>query len=223
MTTLHPEEGSGLRWERAAKIFSLTTIPILVALGGWIIQDRLAARNLDREYVALALSIINDSTVVHLELREWAVDLLSDHSPTHLPEAVVDKLKGGTYDLPKTSQPAGVASTEGPEESVSVSVPEGWFTVLGTYPIDDLPLARSEAERLASEIDAAALSVNRQFQIRIYQTRISNDYAVTLGGMWSRSDAISFARAIRDAGLVSDAFAQVNRGWVLTDSLPSGV
>lgn len=202
-------------WEQRAKIFSLTAIPLVLGVGGWFIQQRLSEQDIQRDYVSLAVSVINDPSSVRPELLDWAVDLLAENSPTPLPNEVIEKLKTGVYELPQAerSQTDLVASLG---SDTAVAVPSSdWFTVLGTFNIDDLEGAWQRADALAAKIDSAL--GRGQIQTRVYRTKISNDYAVTLGDRWSRSQAISYARRVRESGLVTDAFAQVDKAWEPVD------
>jgi len=72
--------------ERISRMASIAAIPIVLATGGWIIQRQLQNQTVSRDYVQLALTILQspDQSKVPPELREWAVDLLNDNSPTKL-------------------------------------------------------------------------------------------------------------------------------------------
>ena len=88
--------------ESVAKIFSLIAVPTLVALGGWLIQSSQATRTTSQEYVKLAISVLTQSNgEIDPGLRDWAVDLLNDNSPTRFNATVVADLKAGTVELPK--------------------------------------------------------------------------------------------------------------------------
>jgi hypothetical protein len=84
---------------------SIAAIPVVLAIGGWIIQRQLQNQTVSRDYVQLALTILQspDQSKVPPELREWAVDLLSDNSPTKLNAKAVANLKSGTVILPSFS------------------------------------------------------------------------------------------------------------------------
>lgn len=92
------------RFEQVARVLSLAAIPVAVALGGWWIQERLAAQNVSRDYVQLAVSILRDRELGKSEdatsLRAWAVDLLNANSPVKLSGAVVERLKRGEVSFP---------------------------------------------------------------------------------------------------------------------------
>ena len=51
------------------------------------------------------------------------------------------------------------------------------------------------------------------FEFEIYKTKISQLYAVTIGGETTKADALKRASLAREKGWVSDAFAQRNKGW----------
>lgn len=108
------EAAPARRWdsvEQAAKIVSLVAIPVVVALAGWLIQDAVAKRSVSQEYVKLAVSILTDSKEkADPALREWAVDLLSQNSPTRFSPAVVQQLKTGEVNLPQLGMLLNAAS-----------------------------------------------------------------------------------------------------------------
>lgn len=88
--------------ESTAKILSLLAIPVILAILGWVIQDRLAVRNVSQDYVKLAVSILTapDASKVNPAMRDWAVDLLNQNSPTKFGADVVRQLKTGEVTLP---------------------------------------------------------------------------------------------------------------------------
>jgi WD40 repeat protein len=88
--------------ERVAKVTSIVAIPIVLAAIGWVIQNQLAERSLNRDYVQLAVSILKepDTSKINPALRDWAVDLLNDNSPTKFSADVVKQLKSGEVTLP---------------------------------------------------------------------------------------------------------------------------
>ncbi|WBL75309.1 hypothetical protein I3J27_19870 [Bradyrhizobium xenonodulans] len=90
--------------ERISRLASIAAIPIVLAVGGWIIQRQLQSQTISRDYVQLALTILQnpDQSKVPPELREWAVDLLNDNSPTKLNEKAMANLKSGTVILPSS-------------------------------------------------------------------------------------------------------------------------
>jgi WD40 repeat protein len=87
--------------EKVAKILSLVAIPILIAVFGWVIQNRLGERNLSQEYVKLAVSILEKpkSSDSPSGLRDWAVDLLNQNSPTKFSPETIAQLKSGEISL----------------------------------------------------------------------------------------------------------------------------
>jgi hypothetical protein len=88
--------------ERIARVLSIAAIPVVLAIGGWIIQRQLQNQTVSRDYVQLALTILQspDQSKVPPELREWAVDLLNDNSPTKLNAKAMANLKSGAVTLP---------------------------------------------------------------------------------------------------------------------------
>ncbi len=88
--------------EQVAKIASVAAIPVVLAVGGWLIQRQLQSQTVSRDYVQLSLTILQnpDQSKVPPELREWAVDLLNRSSPVQLNPKAMASLKSGTVTLP---------------------------------------------------------------------------------------------------------------------------
>jgi WD40 repeat protein len=87
--------------ERLARLLSLIAIPIVLAIVGWFVQNSLSSRNVSQEYVKLALSILKEpKDKIEPSLRDWAVDLLNQNSPTRFSAQVVQALKEGQATLP---------------------------------------------------------------------------------------------------------------------------
>jgi hypothetical protein len=91
-------------FERISRTVSIAAIPIVLGVGGWFIQRQLQNQTVGAAYVNLAVTILEnpDTTKVPKELREWAVDLLNDNSPTKLNEKAVASLKSGAVTLPSS-------------------------------------------------------------------------------------------------------------------------
>ena len=89
--------------ERISKTLSIVAIPLVLAFGGWIIQQRLQDQTVSRDYVQLAVSILKEpkDSKINDEMRAWAVQLLNDNSPTKFNQHVFDQLKAGTTQLPE--------------------------------------------------------------------------------------------------------------------------
>ena len=109
--------------ERLAKILSLIAIPIVIAAIGWMIQDVLSQRAVSKDYVQLAVTILTkEPENVDHAIREWAVDLLNDNSPTKFSADVTKRLKAGEISLPEAL--SAVLSTAGAGGTLAIS-PDG--------------------------------------------------------------------------------------------------
>jgi D-alanyl-D-alanine carboxypeptidase len=88
--------------EKVVRLFSLAAIPVVLAIGGWVIQARLQNQTVSRDYVQLAISILREPAGPELrpEIRGWATDVLAAYSPTTLNEAVLQQLRSGSTTLP---------------------------------------------------------------------------------------------------------------------------
>jgi len=86
--------------EDIAKIMSLVAIPVVLAVVGWFIQDRLAESSSKQEYVKLAVSIRRETPIAEqAPLRNWAVELLNEHSTIKFSSKTEDALKSGDITL----------------------------------------------------------------------------------------------------------------------------
>lgn len=87
--------------ERISRMLSIAAIPVVIAIGGWLIQRQLQDQSIRRDYVQLAVSILQnpDPSKVPPEIRDWAVELLNENSPTKLNAEAVSNLKSGKATL----------------------------------------------------------------------------------------------------------------------------
>jgi hypothetical protein len=87
--------------EKVSRILSIAAIPVVIAVGSWLIQRQLQGQSIQRDYVQLAVSILQnpDPSKVPPEIRAWAVDLLNENSPTKLNPEAIQKLKSGAITL----------------------------------------------------------------------------------------------------------------------------
>jgi hypothetical protein len=86
-----------------------------------------------------------------------------------------------------------------------------WHVVLASLAAND----KSAACKMAHEKLKIAQSEGLPEKIRLYRTKISDNYAVVIGEPMSRLDAVSLAVSARNKGLAEDTFAQQDRSWTL--------
>lgn len=109
--------------ERLSRILSVAAIPVVLGIGGWIVQNQLQNQTaivqqqlqnqtVSKDYVQLAVSILRepDQSKVRPELRGWAVDLLNAYSTVKLNEEIAKQLKSGQVVLPPLETFTGVPS-----------------------------------------------------------------------------------------------------------------
>jgi len=100
------ETGSSAdKWVRAeaiAKIVSLIAIPVILAIVGWLVQDKLATSTVSKDYVQLAVSILSQPKQADIDpaLRSWAVELLNHNSPVKFSTEIARQLQSGRATLP---------------------------------------------------------------------------------------------------------------------------
>lgn len=113
------------------------------------------------------------------------------------------------------SKSASVGSaSEDPAASRYDSAPsaaggDSWFAVAGSFSLDNESGARIFAQELDLKLKAAG--INRP--VGLWRTVISQNFAVCVGGELTQAEASLLADQLRDAKMVSDAFAQRNRDW----------
>jgi hypothetical protein len=83
-----------------SRIMSAIAIPAVIAIGGWYIQDFTTRQSISKDYVTLAISILEKpKSKEDSGLRDWAVDLLDHNAPIKLPAATVARLRSGSLIL----------------------------------------------------------------------------------------------------------------------------
>ena len=91
--------------EAPIKAMSLLLLPAVIAWGGWQIQDSLSQRDINKDYVELAVSILSKpKDEQDSDLRGWAVELINTTAPVKFNDAVKTKLTEGEVDLPQLSR-----------------------------------------------------------------------------------------------------------------------
>jgi|HubBroStandDraft_6_1064221.scaffolds.fasta_scaffold314377_1 WD40 repeat protein len=90
--------------EQIIKIFAIGAIPIVVPISLAVYSAKVQAgaqeETINRDYVQLAVSVLKDKKDVDPGIRDWAVDLLAEHSPTKFKPEVIAALKSGAVSLP---------------------------------------------------------------------------------------------------------------------------
>lgn len=73
-------------WKQIAQIVSALAIPVVLALIGFFVQRSLADAGLKKDYVQMALGVLNSQpTKENEQLREWAISVLDKNSPVPIP------------------------------------------------------------------------------------------------------------------------------------------
>lgn len=106
MSSNHLDEMTPLKsvWDKLesiSKITSAIAVPVVIALGGWWIQDSIMQQSIGKDYVALAVSVLEKPKAeVDQGLRDWAVDILDDYAPRRFSPDTIARLKKGSASLP---------------------------------------------------------------------------------------------------------------------------
>jgi WD40 repeat protein len=108
--------------ERLTKVVAIVAIPVVIPIALAIysarVQGAAQTETINRDYVQLAVSVLTSKDrSVDPGLRDWAVDLLAEHSPTKFNDSVISSLKSGAVSLPS---PANVRTpeTKSPDKSL---------------------------------------------------------------------------------------------------------
>jgi hypothetical protein len=114
--------------ESVSRVIAAIAIPAVIALGGWAIQNSVSRQSISKDYVTLAISILEKSDVERDSgLREWAVDLLNDNSPTRFSPAIAADLKSGALSF---QQAIGAAVSSGAAGGVAVAPTRRQFAAI---------------------------------------------------------------------------------------------
>jgi len=87
-----------------ATIVSLVAIPIVIAIVGWAVQEKIADQTTKKDYVLMAVGILNkQQSEGDEELRRWAIEVLDKNAPVPFTKDIKIKLESGAYiiSLPK--------------------------------------------------------------------------------------------------------------------------
>lgn len=108
-----------------ANIFAVVAIPVLVGIFGWVIQNQMKEKEMRRDFVQIAISVLSEKTSNdnrNLHLKNWAARLLAQSSPVEFEsgelEAFIYNEKGFEYFRRRAS------------ESISLDVSESLMRAL---------------------------------------------------------------------------------------------
>lgn len=85
-----------------------------------------------------------------------------------------------------------------------------WFAVVASIPLEQRDAVPAIARSLNERLRAGGMPAD----VQVFRTQISRSFAITSGPEKTEALARARVRALRQAGLVPDAFAQPDRGWV---------
>lgn len=89
-----------------ATIAATVAVPILVAIFGYLIQLRISEESTKKDYVSMAISIINSKeTPEDSDLRKWAVSVLDKNSPVPFGDSLRKSLSSGETVISKVYYP----------------------------------------------------------------------------------------------------------------------
>lgn len=136
-------------WKDLATILSLIAVPVIVAVMAMRIEESIAQQQVQKDYVLIALEIIND-TEDDDALRSWAVDVLEKNSPVPFAPAVRASLVRGEFE--------GFAEFLRREPVPFGSLPEGFFRpgihISPTFSDEDLERLREQMLKWMEEAES---------------------------------------------------------------------
>jgi len=118
--TAEPRSNALETIERLSRVVSAVAIPVVLAIFGFFVQRKLQNQTVQREYVSLAVSILQetDSRKAPAGLKQWAAVMLDHNAPIKLPDDLLKSLQSGSTTLPVS----GGGNVTGRGEGVSGSV-----------------------------------------------------------------------------------------------------
>lgn len=140
--------------ERISKTLSIVAIPIVLGFGSWIIQQRLQNQTINRDYVQLAVSILKEPQGPNpdRQMRDWAVKLLNENSPTKFNQEVAQQLTSGNAKLPEnfsvTQSVAPVVDSSGSPHSEAANLERKGFDAIVAKDAETALEAFTKAETL---------------------------------------------------------------------------
>lgn len=111
---------------------------------------------------------------------------------------------------PGRAQQSALVAAEASEPSTAT---KDWFAVIASVPISQAPSVPKLAGAFSVKLSQAGFPP----YVNAYCTRLSGSIALTSGARKTQVVAEGRAGALRRTGLVLDAFAQPDRGWVWVD------
>lgn len=179
--------------EKIAKIISLIAIPVVIWWLGSQYQSADSRNKTAVDYVKLSINIISNENEADPQLLEWATETLNYYSQIKFSKQLKQAVASG-------------------EASVSPSTAaSGWFAVVGSLETSD------EAMQLIEMLEASKPITLKSFDFGLYKTEASRLYAVTIGGETSKAEAVKRAKLAREAGWVTDSYAQRNKEWEIIE------
>lgn len=103
-------------------------------------------------------------------------------------------------------------------ESKGQQPPErtNWYAVLASLPGDQLKAAEAEANGKLIKAREKGFSQG----VQLYKTKISNIYAVVIGGALDEASARDLSKKARSLELTRDSFAQIDKEWKFVGDAP---
>ena len=84
-----------MNWQKYVQIASLIAIPFVIGVGGFVSDHYLQGATLKRDYIQLAVQILQNPNKQNPGLRKWAIKLIDNYAEIKLESDLVEKLKKG--------------------------------------------------------------------------------------------------------------------------------
>ena len=158
---------------------------------------------------AVVRNIELQSAEASIEVAQSSAPVIETGAPPPPPPAAEQRTQDVAPAPGATGEAAPSRATVQERVTRSAQGTEQWFAVAASYPMDDRAGAEAFANELRARLQAAGMNAN----VSLWETRISRNIAVCVGGTLSRDEATQLAATMRERNIVPDAFAQRNREW----------
>lgn len=91
--------------ESLAKIAATLALPIVLAYAGYTFAAAQRKQELRRDYVQLAVTVLQSQNTKDNDLRGWAVQVLNENASVKLSQSAMFRLSNGTITIPPSGGP----------------------------------------------------------------------------------------------------------------------
>lgn len=179
-------------------------------------ETKRAGDNIEVQVMSLVSSHLGNlsKSGTEFEASQRVVLAAAEYLTSHYGRTALAEMAAKISESNKTVAPD--VQTRIQEATVSANGSERWYAVLASFPIGDLV----PAQQIANEMLHKLQNVGSDKTIQLYKTKISNNYAIVMGGAKEMTEAVNLANFARSKKLAKDAFPQQDREWTLIGNAP---